>query len=138
MSLGRNPIRYDKELRDRALAEGKFLCTLQVCHDNGKPYVTVQGPYTAEERREIIDLIVRQAERRNGGTLPESPAPPDDGLREYVVYRSVESASGSQGFSVRAADEEDAKARVMRGEGDIKYHDVEVTCLGEPDSVEEA
>jgi hypothetical protein len=46
-------IKYSKQMRDTAVAEGRSLITVDV------PGMTYQGTCTQEQRREIIQLLTR-------------------------------------------------------------------------------
>lgn len=50
----------------------------------------------------------------------------------YLIERSVKSASGSQIFYVDATSEEEAIAKLKKGEGGIYANECEVISLGEP------
>ncbi len=51
-------------------------------------------------------------------------------MKQFFVDRDVTSASGTQTFMVTAENEEEAKGKFLREEGDIFSNDVEVLDLG--------
>jgi hypothetical protein len=57
-------IKYSKEMRDRAKADGLHLVTVDV------PGMTYQGPITIEQRREMIQMLTRWI-KSECGTEPE-------------------------------------------------------------------
>lgn len=46
---------YPKSLRDRAMAEGKYLVTIDVVRPSGSREMNCQGPYTKAEAKIILD-----------------------------------------------------------------------------------